>query len=246
MAASRSADGDHLRHPPGVDQVPPLAPPLHLSLDEAVGPAEIPEADGRRVEQVQVGERVDDGEPDAAGRVVVVGHLRRDVVPHHDAAAVLDDEEVGADHAVVVAEQVAARRAVEVTRQRVDGPELPAHVVGAGSEPAERRPPHDELGVADAHEVGEVGRAVRELQHAERPVEAGDVGPQVGVEAGPVEVLAGAHRPRPRRRSVRTAAQPSTVMAPSGQLSAASRAASSCPAGTSTVVPRSVTKPSSS
>ena len=76
------ADGDHLRHPAGVDEVPALAPARHLALDEAVGPAEVAEADGDRVEQVEVGERVDDGEPDAPGRVVVVGHRRSGTWSH--------------------------------------------------------------------------------------------------------------------------------------------------------------------
>jgi hypothetical protein len=185
----------HLRHPSGVDEVPSLAPPGDLPLDEPVGLAEVAEADGDRVEQVQVGERVHDGEPDASGDVVVVGHLGRHVVPDHHAVAVLDDEEVGADHVVVVTERVGVGGAVEVAGQRVDGAELAAHVVGTWREAAERRAAHDQLGVPDAHEVGQVGRAVGELQHAERPVEVGDVGAQVGIEARPVEVLAGAHRP---------------------------------------------------
>jgi hypothetical protein len=143
---------------------------------------------------VQVGEGIDHCEPDAPGDVVVMRHLGGHVIPHHDAVAVLDDEEVGADDVVVVAEQVRVGGPIEVAGQRVDGAELAAHVVGARCETAERWAAHDELGVADADEVGQVGRAVRELQDAERPVEARDVGAQVGVEGGPVEVLAGADR----------------------------------------------------
>ena len=82
----------------------------------------------------------------------------------------------------------------------------------------------------------------------ERAVELGQLFPEVRLEAWPVEVLAGRARPRPRRRArpLIGTVQPSIEIAPSGQLSAASRAAPSRPVGTSIVCPRSVTKPSSS
>ena len=79
--------------------------------------AEVAEPDGVGIEQVQVGQRVDDGEPHAPAGVGMVGHRRRDVAPDADAAAVLDDDEVGADHRVVVAEGVRLRRPVEVRRR---------------------------------------------------------------------------------------------------------------------------------
>ena len=82
---------------------------------------------------MEVGQRVDDREPDPSAGVGMMAHRRRNVIPDHDAAAVLDDEEVGPDDTVVVAEQVAARRVVVVLRQRVDGTELAAHVVGTGA-----------------------------------------------------------------------------------------------------------------
>ena len=119
---------------------------------------------------MEVGECVDDREPDAPPGVHVMAHRRRHVVPDHDAAAVLDHEEVRPDDAVVVAEQVAARCPVVVLRQRVNGAVLAPHVVCSGSELAERRPSHDQLAVAEAHQVRQVRRAVRELQHVESAV----------------------------------------------------------------------------
>ena len=58
-------------------EIPPLLPALHLALQEPVGPAEVGEVDGGGIDGVQVGEGVDDGEPDAPADVGVVGHRRR-------------------------------------------------------------------------------------------------------------------------------------------------------------------------
>ena len=53
---------------------------------------------------------------------------------------------------VVVAEQVRPRRPVELLPELREGAVLAAHVVGAGRELPERRPPHDERLLAELDE----------------------------------------------------------------------------------------------
>ena len=142
--------------------------PADLPLEEAVGAAEVGEVDGGRVDGVEVGEGVDDGEADAPTDVGVLRHRRRDGAPDDDAGAVLDHEEVGTDDRVVVAEGEGPWRRRVGAPQARQRAELPLHVVGAGRELPERRPADDEAAIAEAHEVREVGRAVGELQHLHR------------------------------------------------------------------------------
>ncbi|MFD0451805.1 hypothetical protein ACFQZK_14060 [Rhodococcus aetherivorans] len=61
--------------------------------------------------------------------------------------------------------------------------------MSAPSELTEGRAAHDEETVAEAHAVGEIRRAARELQDGELPVDVVEVHPQVCLERGPVEVL---------------------------------------------------------
>ncbi len=51
--------------------------PRDLALQEAVGPTQVGEVDGGRVDGVEVGEGVDDGESDPPTDVGVLGHRRR-------------------------------------------------------------------------------------------------------------------------------------------------------------------------
>ena len=175
------------------------------------GRPSVVEVGGRRVEEVHVGHRVDEGERDPPPDVLVVGHRRRDVVADDLAAAALHDHEVGADHGVVVAEQVGPRRPVEDPPQLRQHAVLALHVVGAGRHDPERRPAQHQLGVAEAQQVREVGRAVRELQGRELARQLGQVGAQVGLQRRPVELLAGtdrrASRGRPRSQLCRRGAR---------------------------------------
>ncbi len=65
---------------------------------------------------------------------------------------------------------------------------LALHVVGARCDGAERWPAQHELPVAERELVGEVGRAVGELQHRHRPVHLEERA-EIRAEAIPVEVL---------------------------------------------------------
>ena len=96
--------------------------------------------------------------------------------------------------AVVVAEQERPRRPVEPLPELREGAVLAAHVVSAGRELPERRSSHDERLLTDLDEVRQVRRPVGELQHPELAVEVGKLGPQVALERGPVELLAGSDR----------------------------------------------------
>ena len=104
------------------------------------------------------------------------------------------NEEVGADDAVVVAEQVRPRRPVEPCQSFERARYSRLHVVSAGGELPERRSAHDERRSPKLDEVGEVRRPVGELQHPELAVEVGKLGPQVALERGPVELLARSDR----------------------------------------------------
>ena len=76
---------------------------------------------------------------------------------------------------VVVAEQERPRRLVEPLPQPREGAVLAVHVVSAGRELPERRSPHDERLLTDLDEVGQVRRAVGELEDPELAVQVGKV-----------------------------------------------------------------------
>ena len=173
----------------GTHQVPPGPPAGHLAGREALGLAQVGHAGRRRVEQVQLGHGVDEGEAHPAVDVGVVGHGRRHAVAHDLAAATLHHHEVRADDLVVVAEQERPGRPVERAPEPRQHAVLAAHVVRARRHHPERRSPQHQLRRTEAQEVGEVGRAVRELLDLHRPVEALDAGAHVGLEGRPVELL---------------------------------------------------------
>jgi len=70
--------------------------------------------------------------------------------------------------------------------------------VGAGSQLAEGRAAQHQLAASDAQQIGEVGRAVRELEDLDRAVDAGQRLGEPGAEPRPegreVERLAGPDR----------------------------------------------------
>ena len=62
---------------------------------------------------MKIGHGLDEAEGEPAAGIAMRAEGRRHRVAHHQAAAALHHEEVGAQHRGVVAEEVAARRAVE-------------------------------------------------------------------------------------------------------------------------------------
>ena len=71
---------------------------------------------------------------------------------------------------------------------------------------AERRPAQHQFGLAEADEIGQVGGAVGKLQDLEASVGIEHVGGQIGAQvilnAGPVEILSWTHRREFRQRLV--------------------------------------------
>jgi hypothetical protein len=200
------------------DQPPAFGPAGDLPLDEALGSTEVGEADRRRGHQVELRQRLDGGEAHAAADVRVRLHRGRYGVPDDLARAVLDHQEVGADHGVVVAEQQRPRGRGETSPQAGQRAVLAPHVVGARSHAPERRAPHHQAPRAEGDEVGEVGRAVGELEDPHLAVESRELLPQVGGQGAPVERLAGPDRrdldPGLRRRHRASTVQALTPGAP--------------------------------
>ena len=175
-------------------RVPTLGPAGQLALDEALGPAQLAKAGRFGIDLVEIGEGVDHGLADAPGEVRIALEARRQIGADDDAAAALHDMERRADHPVVRAQHVAARR------QRIDPPEpgqhpvLPGHVVGAGRDRPERRPAQDVLGLPKAQQVGEIGVAAAELADLQRPLRPGQLVAQPGREPVGIEFLVGPDR----------------------------------------------------
>ena len=145
---------------------------------------------------MQVGHRVHQGQGKAPADVRMLAHRLRQRGAHDLAAAALHHEEVGPQHRGVVAEDVGARRPIEVGPQVPEHLVLPLHVVGARGQLAHRRPAEDELvRPADAQQVGEVRRAVGELQDRQRALGARETLLQARQEPGfepcTVQLLAG-------------------------------------------------------
>ena len=169
---------------------PALLPATQLPLDESVGAPEIGDAGFFGIEQVQVRERVNDGEADPPGRVRVTGHARRDAAPDHSSGAVLDDEEVRTCHFVVRAEKIGARGAVIVPPQPGKRSELALHVVRPDGNLPEGRAADDQAPVGELEQVREVRGAVQELSHADLRPEAVDIRPQIVRQPIPVQFVA--------------------------------------------------------
>ena len=173
------------------DGLPASLPAANLPLQVARGTAEVAQAALRRVDQMEVRERVHHGQPDATAGVLTDLQQLGDVVPDDDARAVLRDQEVRADHRLVGAVVESERRSRVRRVQERQHVVLAAHVVCRRGDHAERRPAYDEVGLAEPDEVGEVRRAVGELQDREVPDRLWQVLPQVGLEGRPVELLPG-------------------------------------------------------
>ena len=174
--------------------VPPLPPAPDLPFEVAAGPAEVTQTAHVGIDEMQVGERVHNRQPDPVAWLLTHGQLLGHAVPHHHAGAIFRDQEVRPDDGVVGAEVQCPRRTRVGRGQPREHRVLAAHVVRAGRDHAERRAAHDHGALAEPDQVGQVGRAVRELQHRELAVRAGEMPAQVSLERRPVEFLARAHR----------------------------------------------------
>jgi hypothetical protein len=130
--------------------------------------------------------------------VVVVLHARRHRRADDLTAPALHHEEVGAEDGGVVTEEVGARGAVEVTPESGEDLELAPHVVRARGDLTHRRPAQHQLVRADAEQIGQVRRSVRELEDVDGPLDPGQERRQPrtepGVERCPVQLLAGPDR----------------------------------------------------
>ncbi len=149
--------------------------------------AELPEPAGVGIDTVEVGQGVDHhlGELSVGFRVGPATEPVGDDTPHHHPVETLHQQELGADHALVVAEGQSARRLVERLPESGEDSILPTHVMGAGGDRAQGRPPEDEVGaVGKGQEVREVGLAPTELGHRRRTLrDTGHVG-EPGGETG--------------------------------------------------------------
>ena len=119
-------------------------------------PPEIAEPARRRVQRVQLGHGVDEGEADAPADVTVRAHGRRNRVSHDLAAPALHHEEVGAEHGRVATEDVRTRCPVEMSPEPRQHLVLAPHVMGSGRDVAQGRPAQHQLMGADAKEIGQV------------------------------------------------------------------------------------------
>jgi hypothetical protein len=143
---------------------------------------------------MQVAERPHDREPDSTGDVSVVAHGRRDRIPDHHARAELHHEELRADDRLVLAHQQRSRRGRKRLPEPRQYPVLPGHVVRTGRDPPEGRAPEHQRLRAEPQQVGEIGRAIGELEHGQLAVQAREPFPEERGRAGPVQFLSWPNR----------------------------------------------------
>src|SRR5215472_5286160 len=94
---------------------------------------------------MEIGHGVDEGEGDPAPHLRVRLHAGGYGRAHHLAVPSLHDEEVRAEHAGVVAEDVGARSTIELTPEPGEHLELASHVVCARGDLAHGGPPQKNL-----------------------------------------------------------------------------------------------------
>lgn len=148
-----------------------LAPAAQLPVQEPLGASEVPEADGLRVDGVQLHEGVDQTQHRLAGALGAQrGELLRRAV--RGALDVLHDVERRADDRVVLAEQHRFRDRDGRRVQPADHAVLALHVVRGGQHMTQRRPPDDPSAgaVRLRDEVGQVRTAALDEPGLERSV----------------------------------------------------------------------------
>ena len=150
------------------ESLPLRRPALQLPLDVAGPLGQVAEPDGIDVDEVELGQHVDEveGHVSTHGRGQG-GALVRAV--EHDAIHVAHDVEGGAVDVGVGAEGEGGRDGHRGADERRDDAVLAGHVVGRGEDVAEGRPPeHDAPTGRIGDRVGEVGAAAGDQRERER------------------------------------------------------------------------------
>ena len=120
-------------------QVPALLPAADLAGDEPVRSTEITQSAHVGVEQVELGDGVDEGQPQSTPHALQIAHRLREHASDDFAPTTFHHEEVRTSDRMVVGEEVGPRCLVEVLPQAGQHLELALHVVRAGGQRAERR-----------------------------------------------------------------------------------------------------------
>ena len=158
-----------------------LGPAIDLPRKIIAGLAEIAEADRLRIEQMQLGQRLDlAGENLAA---IVRRLARQRGIPQHPALFHRHDVEGGTDHAVVGAERIGLRDRKALLAQRGDDAEFAIHRMRRRQQFAERPAAHHIGSSGRIEPVGRVGLAALELQDGQRSLIAFDVFAHPAIEA---------------------------------------------------------------
>jgi hypothetical protein len=173
-----------------------------LTLDEAGRLPQARQAVRDDIHRVQIRQRRHErgADPTAGGWIGDGGGF---LGADDDAAPAFHRVEHRPDDAGVFAEQVRSWRQRKHPMHGREPAELARHVVRRRRHRAERRTADDDLGVAEANEVGEVRVAAGELRDLglARHIESGNAGSGQALaqplgEARPIELFAGAYRAR--------------------------------------------------
>ena len=192
VVAQPAIDAIHVGQVGRPRALPAAIPALDLPLQEALGLAQVAQAQGIVVNRVELGQGVHQRRAHAAGGVGLVAEYVGHGAADDDAVSPLHDEERRADDGVVLTKEEGPWRVGQRPPQHRQDAVLAAHVVGRGSHRAERRPAQDVLVRAVVEQVGQVGRAAAELADDGRVVAAGQAAGQVVGQARFVEALVGA------------------------------------------------------
>ena len=166
-----------------------FGPPPDLTREIVARLAVVGEPDLRRIEFMQIGERIGLGVEDGAalGRL----HPGQFQIPQNPALDLVHDIEHRADHAIVRAQSIGPRDRIALLVERRGHRELPVHGMGRGQQHARRLPPQH-IGRARRRQlIGRVRLAALELADGQRPGIALDVGGHPGVQRRLVEPVAG-------------------------------------------------------
>ncbi|MCY1349308.1 hypothetical protein D9M69_354910 [compost metagenome] len=193
--------GRHLVPEPGPDRFPgrrvrghgllvAVAPAGDLALHVAFRLAQVTQAAGLVVDVVQLHQLVDEALAQFAGLAFGELHVGRQVGAQDHALDPFHHVELGADHRLVGAVHVGLGAVGEAGVELVEDAEFAAHVVGGFGLAPEGRAAQHELLAGVFQQVGQVRGAAGELADARGAFQAGDVGLEVLVDDGGVELFA--------------------------------------------------------
>src|SRR6266702_2112520 len=171
--------------------LPAPDPAGKLALEIPRRAAEAVEPDLTRRDEMEVGQRVDQGLPDAPVERGPAREFGRDVVADHKPAAPLLDDEDRANDAFVLAQQQAARRWLIAPVEHRKDAMLPAHVVRPWRDRAQGWPSQHEFPGAEAQKISQIGLAARKLAHRKRPFGARQIRAKIRLKPGRAEALVG-------------------------------------------------------